>query len=248
MTVESVFLVCFLFGSVFSSLSFLLGAAGSILPGLHLGVLHHADPTSHLGQVPGVGHHAPLGHVHPGGHGPIHGTLVDRIDGLPVLSLSALLAFVTGFGGVGYLLSHYAGLSALLSIPLAALAGAAGDLLIAAFLSALIRSERVLDPRDFRLEGVPARVSVGIAPNGVGEIIYSLNGRRWSDAARSLDGKPLPKGSNVVIIRFEKGIAYVQSWNEFVAESAPELMEDVDSTSTGHPDSPAETHGPRGYA
>lgn len=234
MEIESVFLICFLFGLVFSGVSFLLGATGSILPGHHLGVLHHADPTSHLGHAPGAAHHSPLTDVHPGGHG----TLVDWLDGLPILSLSALLAFVTSFGGVGYLLSHYARLPMLLAVLLAVIAGAAGDLVIAAFLSTLIRSERVLDPSDYRLEGVPARVSVGIAPNGVGEIIYSLNGRRWSDAARSIDGKPLTKGTNVVIIRFERGVAYVQRWNEFVAEAAPELMEDGDSTSMGQPDSP----------
>jgi len=224
--IETVFLFCFLFGLIFSGASFLLGLTGSVLPHLHLDGLQHANHPGNVAHAPTAGHHSTVSHAfHTGGQGP--GAADQPLEGLPLLSLSALLAFLTAFGGVGYILTHYTGCPVALTMFVAFAAGCGGDILIATFLSTLIRSEHVLDPSEFRLEGVTARVSVGIGENRVGEVIYSLNGRRWSEAARSLDGKPVAKGSKVVIVRFERGVAYVQPWNDFVAASAPELIEDA---------------------
>jgi membrane protein implicated in regulation of membrane protease activity len=227
--IETVFLFCFLFGLIFSGASFLLGLTGSVLPHLHLGGPQHANHPGNVVHAPIASDHATASHAfHPGSQGTGHGPGGQPLEGLPLLSLSALLAFLTAFGGVGYILTHYTGFPVALAVFIAFAAGCGGDILIAAFLSTLLRSEHVLDPSEFRLEGVTARVSVGIGENRVGEVIYSLNGRRWSEAARSLDGKPVAKGSKVVIVRFEKGVAYVQPWNDFVAGSAPELIEDAD--------------------
>jgi hypothetical protein len=54
-----------------------------------------------------------------------------------------------------------------------------------------------------------------IRENGTGEIIFSLAGARRCSGARSDDGKGIEKGAEVVIERYEKGIAYVKRWEEF---------------------------------
>ena len=43
----------------------------------------------------------------------------------------------------------------------------------------------------------------------------SLAGARRCAGARCEDGKPLEKGVEVVIERYEKGIAYVKRWDDF---------------------------------
>ena len=45
-------------------------------------------------------------------------------------------------------------------------------------------------------------------------MIYSQQGSRRCTAARSEDGKEIPKGTEIVITRYEKGIAYVRRWDE----------------------------------
>ena len=45
-------------------------------------------------------------------------------------------------------------------------------------------------------------------------MIYSQQGTRRSCGARSEDGAPIERGSEVVVMRYEKGIAYVQRFEE----------------------------------
>ncbi len=51
--------------------------------------------------------------------------------------------------------------------------------------------------------------------DGTGEIIFSLAGVRRCAGARTDEGKAIEKGAEVVIERYEKGIAYVKKWEEF---------------------------------
>jgi hypothetical protein len=68
---------------------------------------------------------------------------------------------------------------------------------------------------DYRHEGAVGTVSMSIRPNGTGEVIFEQHGSRRSAGARSEDGTSIEKGSEVVISRYEKGIAYVKKWDEF---------------------------------
>ena len=67
-----------------------------------------------------------------------------------------------------------------------------------------------------RVEGALAVVSMTIRENGTGEIIFPLGGARRCSGARTADGKAIEKGAEVVIEKYEKGIAYVKRWEEFV--------------------------------
>jgi hypothetical protein len=56
-----------------------------------------------------------------------------------------------------------------------------------------------------------------IRAGGTGELIYSQEGTRRVAGARSEDGAAIPKGTEVVVTRYEKGIAYVRSWDKFAS-------------------------------
>jgi len=189
------FLICFLFGIALSFLTFLTGAAHISLPGAH--ALH-------------LGHHLLL----PGGHSTGHETASP-------LNLGSLLAFLTWFGGVGYVLFTLSPLALLGVILLSLLAGVAGGALILVFVAkVLLPAQTSVDPEAYRLDGTPARVTAGIPAHGTGEITYSKAGTRRSDAARSINGIAMVHGEEVVILAYRHGIAYVQSLKEYLSSSA----------------------------
>jgi membrane protein implicated in regulation of membrane protease activity len=192
--VISLFVGCFVFGLLFTVATFLLGMFG--------GTDLHAGAHSLLSSL--TGSHA---HGHHVGNGVTH---------VSPFSLSTMSAFLTWFGGAGYLLSRYSPLTAL-SVTLAAfLFGTAGGALFFAAVSRYIVPRlTVMNPEDFRVQGAVARVTSTIQPGGIGEIVYTLGGTRHSDGARSESDKPIERGTQVVILRLEKGIAYVEPWATF---------------------------------
>jgi len=66
--------------------------------------------------------------------------------------------------------------------------------------------------------GVVGRVSAPIREGGTGEIIFSQAGTRRGCPARSDRGAALTKDLEVVVARYEHGIAYVRPWDEFTGE------------------------------
>jgi len=65
---------------------------------------------------------------------------------------------------------------------------------------------------------VLGKLSVPVREGGTGELIYSQAGTRRVCGARSDNGCALLKGSEVVVTRYEKGIAYVRPWSEMSGE------------------------------
>ena len=158
-----------------------------------------------------------LGVADAGGHGGDAGG--HGHDGLGLLNVSSILAFVGWFGGVGYLTRNGFGVAAFLSVILAVAGGLAGGWIVLSALRKLKASEQVLDPNDYRLPGTLARVTSSIRAGGVGEIVYEQHNVRQVAAARSLDNRAIPRGAEVVILRTADGIAYVQTWDDVLAES-----------------------------
>ena len=71
------------------------------------------------------------------------------------------------------------------------------------------------------------KLSIPIRAGGTGELIYSQQGTRRVAGARSETGIAIPKGAEVVVTRYEKGIAYVRPWEEMAGDlAAPEERED----------------------
>jgi membrane protein implicated in regulation of membrane protease activity len=88
-------------------------------------------------------------------------------------------------------------------------------LLWAILFKVLIPRERVLNSEDTEMTGVLAKVSDSIrSNNGIGEILFLQTGARRCSAARSDDGRSIERGTEVVVIRYERGIAYVRPWAE----------------------------------
>ncbi len=97
--------------------------------------------------------------------------------------------------------------------------GLVGGGIIFLFLSrVLISDEENMDPADYEMVGVLGRVSSSIREGGTGEIIYTQMGTRRVCGARSDDGTAIAKGTEVVVTRYEKGIAYVRLWSEMSGE------------------------------
>jgi len=126
----------------------------------------------------------------------------------------AAMSFLTWFGGTGYLLEHYEGLSATLALLCAVAIGALGSWLVVWLLQRVLQDEQPLSPEDYDMIGVLGRVASPIREGGTGEMIFSLQGTRRGVPVRSEDHASLPRGTEVVVMRFEKGIAYVKLWDE----------------------------------
>lgn len=214
------FLGCFLFGLVFASASLLLGLAHVGIGGAHghdLGMGHAGADTHGIGHA--AGGHNGAGHatsVDHGAHGG-DGQNAQAKAGLNPLNLTCVMAFVAWFGGAGYLALNGLQLAVALSLVVAVLAGLVGwGLLYGFFVRVLLKPSSEMDPDAFRMEGTVARVTVPIHAGRSGEIQYSMGGSRRSDGARSLDGTEIARGTEVVVVRYEKGLAYVQPWATFV--------------------------------
>jgi len=195
--VTSLFIGCFAFGLLFTVVTFLLGALGGT--GAH-GVAH--GPLNGL-----TGAHAPADAHEASGHQ------------VSPFSFSTLSAFLTWFGAAGYLLTRYSPLAALAVIAAALLFGLTGAAIVfTAIARYIVPRLTVLNPEDFRVQGAIARVTSTIQPGGIGEIVYSLGGTRHADGARSETGELIERGTQVVVLRVDRGIAFVQPWAVF-AES-----------------------------
>ena len=130
-----------------------------------------------------------------------------------------MTAFLAWFGGTGYLLTRYSGLWVGIALLVSILSGLIGGGVVFLFLSkVLISSEEDMDPADYEMVGVLGRTSLPIREGGTGEMIYSQVDTRRVCGARSEDGSAIEKGAEVVVTRYEKGIAYVQRWDELAHE------------------------------
>jgi membrane protein implicated in regulation of membrane protease activity len=132
-----------------------------------------------------------------------------------------LTAFLCWFGGAGYLMERYGGLVTPVILGFATLTGLAGGSLIFLFLAKVLAPhDRPLTAEDTEMTGVIGRVSGTIRPDGIGEILYSQNGSRRSSPARSDTGEPIARDMEVVVMRYERGIAYVRRWDELSSGSS----------------------------
>jgi len=197
MTWANFYLFCFLIGFALSLLSFLAGAVHLHLPAkLHV---HLPAQALHGKAIAGLR----------GGH-------AQAVGGISWLNASTILAFLAWFGGTGYILTRNSHLVAALSLLVSSAVGLVGGWIVFAFMARVVRiSERQMDDWDYRLEGSVGTLSSAIRENGVGEITFERNGAIKSASARTENGKPLPKGAEVVISRFENGIAFVERWEDF---------------------------------
>ena len=199
MTWSDLYLLCFLVGFSLSVLSFLAGA-------VHIHTLHIHLPFHGA-------HHVGGGHGHGVG---TKGVGANSSGHISWFNASTVLAFMAWFGGVGFILTKHSHFVALAILGFSLFSGLFAGLIVFQFMARLVRatSTPMLD-WDYRVEGTIGTVSMSIRENGTGEVIFEQNGARKSIGARSEDGTSLSKGAEVVISRYDDGIAYVKRWEEF---------------------------------
>ena len=202
MTWEVFYFVCFLVGFLLSLLTFL---AGNV----------HAPK----------GFHFHGGHGHGGGHTAGHASHTTRGPDASWFNFGTITAFLAWFGGTGYLLTRYSNIWVLFGLLISAVSGLGGAALVFWFMfKVLLAHERDLDPADYNMIGVLGRLNAPLREGGTGEMIFSQEGFRRCAAVRNEEGQSLPKGAEVVVLRYEKGIAYVRPWDELSELKSPDRM------------------------
>jgi hypothetical protein len=183
----TLFVVCFVSGLGLSAISFVSG-------------LQHVNVFDHVFH----GHrllHLPRGLRHAGSR---------RTS---MINAAAITAFLTWFGGGGLLLERLTPWAFALIVSGASVIGLAGASLINSVINALARRESVAE--SLSMIGVIGRVVISIrAGDGTGEIVFTHAGTRRVSAARSDTGRAIAKGTEVVVTRYDRGIAYVTLWDE----------------------------------
>jgi hypothetical protein len=211
MTWTDFYLLCFLVGFSLSVLSFLAGAVHIHLPFKMHFPFHGGHATG--GHV-GAGHgHAPGPHAGPSD---VNSAAQRSTTHVHWFNATSVMAFLAWFGGVGYILTRHSNLVALASLGISALSGLFAGYLVFRFMARLMRtSNGEMNDWDYRLEGAIGTISMPIRANGTGELIFEQDGARRSIAARCESGSAIATGAEVVIERYEHGIAYVRPWDEF---------------------------------
>src|SRR5262245_55204171 len=185
MTWADFYLICFIVGFVLS----LISAFGGFIHMPH-------------------GHH---GHIH-FSHG--HGGHAAGADVSP-FNFSTITAFLAWFGGVGYLLTRFSGIWLWLAFLLAIVGGLTGAALVFLFLvKVLLAYDRPMNAADYDMVGVLGQLSSAIRPGGIGEMSFSQAGVRRSAWARTEDGTAIEKGAEVIVTRYDRGIAFVRRWED----------------------------------
>jgi membrane protein implicated in regulation of membrane protease activity len=194
MTWADFYLICFFLGFALS----LLSLVGS----LHLHIPHF---DFHIGGDHGHGLHGDAGHTGE----------ASRIN------FGTVAAFLAWFGGTGYVLARFSSFWSLLALGIASASGLVGAVIVFFFLAKiLIRADEELNPADYDMIGVLGTVSSNIRPSGTGEMIFSQAGTRRAAPARSEDDVAIAKGTEVIVTRYERGIAYVRPWDDLTNSTA----------------------------
>jgi membrane protein implicated in regulation of membrane protease activity len=199
MTWSDIYLFCFIVGFSLSVLSFLAGAVHIHLP-FKMHLPFHGTHHGAGGHVSGV---AAKGGTSHGGH-------------ISWFNASTAMAFLAWFGGIGYMLTIHSHVVGLIALAIAIGAGLSAAWVVFRVMVKLMNEESShLKDEDYRHEGLICTVTIPIRENGTGEVVFLQAGVRRSSGARSQDGKPLEKGAEVVIEKYEEGIAFVRRWEEF---------------------------------
>jgi hypothetical protein len=185
----TLFVVCFIAGLGLSVVSFVSGLQ-------HVTIFDNIFHGHRVVHLPNAVRHAGL----------------KRSRAGSMVNAAAITAFLTWFGGGGLLLQRLTRLQPLV-IGGAIVVGLAGGALINSVIYALARRESVAE--SLSMIGVIGRTVVPIREGeGTGEIVFTHAGTRRVAGARSDNGRAIAKGTEVVVTRYEKGIAYVATWDE----------------------------------
>ena len=186
----------------------------AFIAGLGLSVVSFVSGLEHVNVFDHIFH----------GHRVLHVPRVIRHAGpkrakTSMINAAAITAFLTWFGGGGLLLERLTPWSLPLIVTGAIVIGGAGGALINRVINTLARKESLAE--SLSMIGVIGKTVVPIrAGDGTGEIVFTHAGTRRVCAARSDESRAIDKGTEVVVTRYERGIAYVTTWEELSKEGS----------------------------
>jgi hypothetical protein len=216
------------------------------------GIAHHAHhightghtPTPHIAHEPHVPHVPHALHAHHALHAD-HQNISQstnqnyQMNNLHPFSLlfifnpMTIALFLVGFGVFGYLLHNVASVA----LPLMFAGSIIGGLLMAIVLLILLNSILADDGAPTTLDvadrtGLLGKVIMTIPEAGLGEVLYdSPGGSRKSVPARSIDGRRLERGQEIVVINYSSGIAEVDTWDHFIQQTesnSARILDDIE--------------------
>ena len=185
----TLFAVCFLVGLGLSVVSFVSGLD-------RINVFDHMFSHGHHMHALKAGHHHASGRV-------------------SAFNAAALTAFLAWFGGTGTVLEQVTRWTEGAVVGAAATAGIIGGSVVNRFLRMLMSREKPLEHTS--VVGSIGRVTSPIREGGTGEIVFVVNGTRKVAAARADHGAAIDRGEEVIVMRHDRGIAYVTTWKELGA-------------------------------
>ena len=190
--IELIYWVCFFLGFGFAVVS---GLLAGVLSGGHAGVGH--GDFGHGGH--GGGHGAD-GH----GDGTVHFSPFSPV---------VLAMFVASFGGTGLLFMKILHWPVPLHLPLAAVSGlVVAGIVFALFYRIFQVTQSSSEARAEEVIGHEAEITVPIPNQGLGEIAYIAGETRYTNPARTADGKELPAHTRVKIVDLVGGTYIVQKF------------------------------------
>ena len=210
MTWADFYLTCFAVGFLLSAFSLVAGGMR-----WHLHLPHFPHGAGPVGGGHGGGGHVGAGQAPVARGASASSSHAGREAAMSPFNFVTLTAFLAWFGGTGFLITRFSSLWFALGLLIAMAAGLLGAAIVFLFLTrVLISREENLDAADYEMVGVLGRTSMPIRENGTGEIIYSQAGTRRTCGARSENGAAIAKGAEIVVTRYDKGIAYIRLWEE----------------------------------
>ncbi|KRQ86434.1 putative membrane protein YuaF [Caloramator mitchellensis] len=126
------------------------------------------------------------------------------------LKPNLIILFITVFGGLGLIL-YRLNLGSTITLMFSLLVAIFATLAFNSFiLKPLYRAQNTSAVSQKDLIGKVAKVKIPIRKEGVGQIIYSIKGNRYTAPAKTFDGQELEKDEKVIIVSIDNNIFYVQ--------------------------------------
>ena len=138
----------------------------------------------------------------------------DMLDtGIIPLSPTVYLILITVFGGIGKILTIEKSNMNIVHISLIAfVSGLVVAFIINKFVILPLKKHQYTSARSRQdCIGMTAIVNETIMENGFGEIRYVVESNSYTTPAKSVDGKAVERGSEVIIRRIEDDVFYVES-------------------------------------
>jgi hypothetical protein len=149
----------------------------------------------------GLHGHGLGGHLHVGGGDP---------GGAGFVPILPLMAFVTAWGGMGYVLMRFSQMNLYAVILVCTLVALLlGGLIYGILFRVMTRYDSSMNEVEYEPVGQLGYISIAAADGAVGEMKYVLHGTKRSMGIRAEAGQRLLKGDKVIIVKVDKGLAAV---------------------------------------